>query len=249
MLFLTNLVTLSSPNPEVETDEITKAGSEPEHMSTIPFSKLSTWELLVSQAESSRQFPEPSYSSQGTTRYANGPTLEHPRSRSLYVDGEVVGCDVVGETDGDPVGDTVGSDVVGDNDGDTVGDVVGSDLVGDSVGSDVVGDSDGENVGDSVGSDVVGDSVGDVVGSEVVGARVGEMLGLVVGLSVCAVTYANWDVYVVPLTENDTGDEAIAAAASRAACMLTLLPCKRSMVANIDPANTSHCVTRTHVAQ
>ena len=102
----------------------------------------------------------------------------------------------------------------------------------------------GLEVGKWVGPGVVGGS--EVVGA---GAMVGDMLGLVVGLSVCALTYANWDVYVVPLTETDTGDDAIAADASRATCMLTLLPCNKSTVANIDPANTSHCVICTHVAQ
>ena len=118
------------------------------------------------------------------------------------------------------------------------------DLVGKTVGSDVLGVLLGAGVGDRLG-----EGVGDGVGSEVAGAMVGDMLGLVVGLSVCALTYANWDVYVVPLTETDTGDDAIAADASRATCMLTLLPGNKSMVANIDPANTSHCVICTHVAQ
>ena len=249
MSFFTNLVTLWSPNPEVETVEMSKAGSEPEHIATIPFSELSTWALLAFQAKSSRQFPEPSYSLQGMTRYASAPILEHPRIRSLYVDGDMVGYDAVGEMDGDMVGDVVGSDVVGDNDGDIEGDVVGSDVVGDSVGYDIVGDSDGEIVGDMVGSDVVGAWVGDVVGCEVVGAMVGDMLGLVVGLSVCGVTYAVTDVCVVPLTKTDAGDKFKSAAASRATCMLTPLPLKRLTVATMDPANTSHCVTRVHVAQ
>jgi hypothetical protein len=76
--------------------------------------------------------------------------------------------EIVGEFDGDVVGD----DVVGESDGDNVGAEVGE-----VVGVDVVG----EPVGDAVGDEVVGEPVGVVVGDEVVGEPVGEMVGDEVG--------------------------------------------------------------------
>jgi len=98
----------------------------------------------------------------------------------------MVGSDVVGEIDGDTVGDVVGSEVVGETDGDTVGSEVVGEIDGVTVGSDVVGETDGDVVGsevvgeidgDAVGSEVVGEIDGDADGSEVVGEIDGDVVG------------------------------------------------------------------------
>jgi len=81
------------------------------------------------------------------------------RSRSQVV--------IVGELDGEVLGDAVGFAL----DGDAVGDAVGSEVVGSAV-------------GDAVGSEVVGSVVGVAVGSEVVGNAVGVDDGAAVGAGV-----------------------------------------------------------------